>query len=314
MSIKISTSKLKKLNKLVLVVLGPTASGKTKLAVSLASKYKGEIISADSRQVYKGMDIGTGKDLKEYKLTKKKIAYHLIDVVSPKTSFNLAKYQKKAISTIVDILKRKKLPILVGGSGLYLQAVVDNYKLSDSKPNIKRRKYLESLSANDLYLYINKLKASFAKNLNNSDKNNKRRLIRYIEIIEDGETVGKKDKDLFDFLIIGLKPSKNTLKEKIIKRLKERLEKENMINEIKKLKDQGVSWKRLKSFGLEYKYISQYLLNEISYEEMEERLALAICQFAKRQNSWFRRWQKQGRKIHWVEDKKEAEKLLKKYL
>jgi len=299
-------------NNTVLVILGPTASGKTSLAVSLALKYQGEIISADSRQVYKGMDIGTGKDLKEYKVGSKKIPYHLIDVVSPKTSFNLAKYQKKAISSISDILKRKKLPILVGGSGLYLQAVVDNYKLSESKPNIERRNKLELLSVSELYSYITKLKANFAKNLNNSDKNNKRRLIRYIEIIEDGETVSKKDKDLYNFLIIGLKPEKELLKEKIIKRLKERLEKENMLEEVKRLKREGVSWKRLKSFGLEYKYVSQYLLKEISYEEMEERLALAICQFAKRQKSWFKRWQKQGRKIHWIKDIKEAEKLINK--
>ena len=299
-------------NNTVLVILGPTASGKTSLAVSLALKYQGEIISADSRQVYKGMDIGTGKDLKEYKVGSKKIPYHLIDIVSPKTSFNLAKYQKKAISSISDILKRKKLPILVGGSGLYLQAVVDNYKLSESKPNIERRNKLELLSVSELYSYITKLKANFAKNLNNSDKNNKRRLIRYIEIIEDGETVSKKDKDLYNFLIIGLKPEKEILKEKIIKRLKERLEKENMLEEVKRLKNEGVSWKRLKSFGLEYKYVSQYLLKEISYEEMEERLALAICQFAKRQNSWFKRWQKQGRKIHWIRDIKEAERFIDK--
>ncbi len=314
MSIELSTNIEKKQNNLVLVVLGPTSSGKTKLAVSLANKYKGEIVSADSRQVYKGMDIGTGKDLKEYKIAKKKIPYHLIDEVSPKTNYNLAKYQKKAIKTISDILKRDKLPIVVGGSGLYLQAVVDNYQLSESKPNIKRRKYLESLSVNDLYLRLEKLKPKFAESLNNSDKNNKRRLIRYIEIIEDGESISKKDKDLFDFLIIGISTEREEIREKIKKRLKERLEKENMIGEVKKLKKQGVSWKRLKDFGLEYKYISQYLLKEISYEEMEEKLYLAICQFAKRQKSWFKRWEKQGREIHWVKSKSEAEKLLKKKL
>ncbi len=314
MSIKISTSKDKNLNNLVLVILGPTSSGKTSLAVSLASKYDGEIVSADSRQVYKGMDIGTGKDLKEYRIYKKKIVYHLIDVVSPKTSYNLSKYQKKAISTISDIIKRKKLPILVGGSGLYLQAVVDNYSLSKTKPNAKRRKSLELLSVDELYARISKLKDKFAKNLNNSDKNNKRRLIRYIEIIEDGERIAKKNTDLFNFLIIGIKSDKNILKEKIIKRLKDRLEKENMLDEVKRLKEQGLTWKRLKSFGLEYKHVSQYLLNEISYEEMEEKLGLAICRFAKRQNSWFRRWEKQGRKIHWIEDGKKAETLLKQYL
>ncbi len=305
----------KKNNKsLVLVILGPTASGKTKLAVSLADKYKGEIVSADSRQVYKGMDIGTGKDLKEYKIGNKKIPYHLIDEVSPKTNFNLAKYQKKAINAIFDIIKRKKLPILVGGSGLYLQAVVDNYQLSEAKPNKERREYLESLSLNNLYSHLKKLKAKFAQSLNNSDKNNKRRLIRYIEIIENGESITKKNHDLFEFLIIGLKPEKEILKKKIKKRLKERLEKESMIEEVKELKKQGISWKRLKDLGLEYRYISQYLLEEISYEDMEEKLYLAICQFAKRQNSWFKRWEKQGRKIHWIKNITQVEKLLMKKL
>jgi tRNA dimethylallyltransferase len=312
MSIKLSTIKDNKANNLVLVILGPTSSGKTKLAVSLAFKHKGEIVSADSRQVYKGMDIGTGKDLKDYKIRGEKIPYHLIDIVSPKTSFNLVKYQKKAINTISDILKRKKLPILVGGSGLYLQAVVDNYSLSETKIDKERRNYLESLRVNDLYLKLKKLNPSFAKHLNNSDRNNKRRLIRYFEIIEDGETIFKKEKDLFKFLIIGLNPEKEDLRKKIKKRLKERLDKENMIGEIKKLKEQGVTWKRLKSFGLEYKYISQYLLKEISYQEMENSLYLAICQLAKRQYSWFRRWEKQGRKIQWFKNKKEAENFFNK--
>lgn len=312
MSIELSTTKNKRQKNLVLVILGPTASGKTKLAVSLALKYNGEIVSADSRQVYKGMDIGTGKDLKEYKIGRKKIPYHLIDIVSPKTNFNLAKYQKKAIITISDILKRNKLPILVGGSGLYLQAVVDNYELSEVKPNLERRKKLELLNIDKLYLQIKKINPSFASNINESDRKNKRRLIRYLEIVEDGKAFLKKDKDLFNFLIIGLNPEKEILKEKIIKRLKERLEKENMIEEVKRLKKEGVTWKRLKSFGLEYKYISQYLLNEINYQEMEEKLAIAIFQFAKRQNSWFKRWQKQGRKIHWVKNKEEVEKLIEK--
>lgn len=292
---------------LVLVILGATTSGKTSLAVNLARQYNGEIVSADSRQVYKGMDIGTGKDLKEYQ----EVPYHLIDVVKPKTNFNLAKYQKKAIRAILDIIKRRKLPILVGGSGLYLQAVVDNYKLSKMKPNIKRRNELESLSVNDLFLKIEKINLQFAKNINNSDKNNKRRLIRYLEIIKDGKKVFKKDEDLFNFLIIGLKPDKEELKKKIINRLKDRLEKENMIEEVKRLKKEGVTWKRLKSFGLEYKYVSLYLLNKLSYQEMEEKLVLAICQFAKRQDSWFRRWERQGRKIHWFKYKKEAQKYIK---
>jgi len=303
---------LKKKN-LVLVILGPTASGKTSLAISLANKYSGEIVSADSRQVYKGMDIGTGKDLKDYRQGKKITPYHLIDVVSPKTHFNLAKYQKKAIKAISDILNRDKLAILVGGSGLYLQAVVDNYQLSKAKPNQAKRQKLENLSIIDLFLYLKKINPSFANKLNNSEKNNKRRLIRYIEIIEDGQSLAKKNKDKFDFLILGLNYPNNILKERIAKRLKDRLEKEGMIEEVKNLKKAGLTWLRLKSFGLEYRFISKYLLGEISYEEMEEKLLTAIYRFAKRQNTWFRRWEKQGRKINWVKNISEAEKILEKY-
>lgn len=310
MSIKLSTKDKKK----VLVILGPTASGKTSLAVYLANLYNGEIVSADSRQVYKGMDIGSGKDLKEYKVKGKEVPYHLIDVVRPKTSFNLATYQKKAILAIEDILKRSKLPILVGGSGLYLQAVVDNYKLNKVKPDKKKRKEHELLNCKELYNLILEKKESFALKINNSDKQNKRRLIRYLEIVEEGESSFKKGEDLYDFVIIGLSVDKDILRKKIIKRLKERLENEDMVSEVLSLKKSGLSWKKLKSFGLEYKYISQYLLKEIDYSTMENKLATAICQFAKKQNSWFRRWERQGRKIHWLNNKTAAKKLLKKYL
>ncbi|MDD5071963.1 MAG: tRNA (adenosine(37)-N6)-dimethylallyltransferase MiaA [Patescibacteria group bacterium] len=327
----------------IIVVLGPTASGKTTLGVSLARKFNGEIISADSRQVYKGMDIGTGKDLQDYRLeipnskfqipnkiqnpclagrqAKSKtinIPYHLIDVVNPNTKFSLAKYQRLAFKAIDDILRRSKTPIIVGGSGLYLQAVVDNYNLSGTKPDKKLREKLEKESVEDLFLELKNINPKFAERLNGSERKNKRRLIRYLEIMQ-GEEVrplarDRASKSSYDFLLLGLTWPREVLKERIYKRLVERLEKENMVGEVEKLHKDGVSWKRLESFGLEYKYISLYLQGKLTYEEIAEKLNRAIGQFAKRQMTWFRRWEKQGRKINWVTDGKEAERLVKKFL
>ncbi|MDD5031468.1 MAG: tRNA (adenosine(37)-N6)-dimethylallyltransferase MiaA [Patescibacteria group bacterium] len=307
----------------IIVILGPTSSGKTKLGVDLASKFNGEVISADSRQVYKGMDVGTGKDLDEYKIKDKKskiknIEYHLIDVVNPNTRFSLAKYQKLAFGAIEDILKREKTPIIVGGTGLYLQAVVDNYNLSGVRPDKKLREELEKKTVEDLFLALKKINSKFAERLNDSEKKNKRRLIRYLEIMQS-EGVrppigGRTPKAGYDFLLLGLTWPKEVLKERIYKRLIERLEKENMVEEVKKLHEEGVSWKRLESFGLEYKYISLYLQEKLVYEEMVEKLFIATRQFAKKQMTWFKRWEKQGRKIYWVKDKEEAEKLVEKFL
>jgi len=309
---------LKNKNKII-VVLGTTASGKTKLGVDLARKFNGEIISADSRQVYRGMDVGTGKDLDEYK----NIPYHLIDVVNPNTKFSLAKYQKLAFGAIDDILKRGKTPIIVGGTGLYLQAVVDNYNLSGARPDKELREKLEEKSAGELFLELKKINSKFAERLNESEKKNKRRLIRYIEIMQDkgaekkgvSHPIGcETPKAKYDFLLLGLTWPRETLKERIYKRLMERLEKENMVGEVKELHKDGVSWKRLESFGLEYKYISLYLQGKLDYEEMVEKLNIAIRQFAKKQMTWFRRWEKQGRKINWVKDGEEAEKLVREFL
>jgi len=298
----------------VLVILGTTSAGKTSLAVKLAAVFGGEIISADSRQVYKGMDIGTGKDLAEYKVKGKKIKYHLIDVVSPKQKFDLAKYQKLADQAIQDILKRKKLPIIVGGSGLYLQAIVDNYKLSSVKPDLKKRAALEKLSAEELYKKLEKIKPEFTARLNNSDRNNKRRLIRYLEIIENpGVATKTQEESPYEFLVIGLNAPDDILKERIIKRLGDRLE-EGLVEELKRLNRGGVSWEKLISFGLEYKFVSQYIQDKFEYNEMVQRLNTALYRFAKRQKTWFRRWQKQGRKIHWVEDLIDATQKINKWL
>ena len=314
---------LNRKNKIV-AIIGPTASGKTKLGVYLASKFNGEIVSADSRQVYRGMDVGTGKDLDDYvvklkvksgKLKVVKIPYHLIDVVSPKTEFNLAKYQKLAYGAIDDILKRGKLPILVGGSGLYLQAVIDGYVLSEAKPDKKFRDKLEKMDVDKLFSYLQKIDKKAASEMNESDRNNPRRLIRKIEMIKGGEGGEMmKGEKRYDALILGLKPEKEKMEKRIYKRLIERLEEENMIGEVKRLRKQGVSWKRLERFGLEYRFIALYLQKKINHDEMVEQLFIAIRQFAKRQLTWFRRWEEQGERIDWVTSKSEAVKSVKGFV
>ena len=315
---------MKKTKQKIIVILGATATGKTGLAVYLAHKYNGEIISADSRQVYKGMDIGTGKDLKDYKfqykykgkMKTKNTPYHLMDVVSPKTEFNLAKYCKLAEGAIRDVLNRGKVPIIVGGSGLYLQALVDGYDLSSVKAQPKLREKLEKLSAQEIFLLIEKQDKKFAENLNNSEKNNKRHLIRYYENIvnkEKGKLNLFKNKNR-EFLVLGLSRSKEEIDKRIYKRLVERIEKEGMIKEVKALHKKGVTWKRLEDFGLEYRFVSLYLRGKMDLIEMQEKLFIAIRQFAKRQMTWFRRWERQGRKIYWISTKMEANKIIKEYL
>lgn len=298
----------------VLVILGTTSAGKTGLGVKLAAKLNGEIVSADSRQVYRGLDIGTGKDLAAYKIGRKSIPYHLIDVVSPKTQFDLAKYQKLAFKAINDIWRRSRLPIVVGGSGLYLQALVDNYDLSGAQAHSAKRMKWDKMSAARLFALVAKKKPEFASRLNNSDKNNPRRLARYLEIIEAGglEKVGRRASP-YDFLILGLNYPDKFLREKIVQRLLDRLEKEGLVAEVKRLNNEGVSWERLQAFGLEYKFISLHLLGELSYQEMVEKLSIALYRFAKRQKTWFRRWEKQEAKIYWIKDMAAAEKKIKKW-
>ncbi|MDI3496487.1 MAG: tRNA dimethylallyltransferase [Patescibacteria group bacterium] len=299
----------------IVVILGPTASGKTSLGVRLAYDFGGEIISADSRQVYKGMDIGTGKDLPDYNYQGKKIPYHLLDVASPRTNFSVARYQRMAKKVISDVIKRGKLPIIVGGSGLYLQAVIDNYKLSDYKSDKKYRTHLEKLGAEKIYLRIKELNLEFAKRITLSDQSNARRLSRYLELIEKGrDLIMKKDEPIADFLILGKKITDEKMKINIKKRLEQRLDEQGMIEEVRGLKDSGLSYKRLISFGLEYKYIAYYLQGKIDEEKLRTDLVTAIYRFAKKQKTWFKRWEKQGQKIDWIDNYQAAAIIVKKFL
>jgi len=302
----------------VLVILGPTASGKTRLGVELAMALDGEIISADSRQVYQGMDIGTGKDLDEYRLGRKKIKHHLLDVVKPNTKFDLAKYQKLAFKAITEVLGRGHLPIIVGGSGLYLQAVVDNYQLAKVKPDLQQRALWEKLTAEKLFQKISRKKPEFAARLNNSERNNKRRLIRYLEIIESGgqfDSLPAQDNSRpYDFLILGITRPDDVLRERIKQRLIDRLENQGLIEEVRRLHQEGVSWRRLINFGLEYKFVAYYLRGKINKGQLLEQLNTAIYRFAKRQKTWFRRWERQGKGIVWLSDKKPALEITRKWL
>jgi len=321
---KILDDILKKKEKLI-VVLGPTASGKSDLAVKLAKKFNGEIISADSRQVYKGMDIGTGK------ITKKEmqgIPHYLLDAANPKRRFTVAQYQRKALQTINRIYKKGKVPILCGGTGFYIQAVVEGLIIPRVKPDLRLRKNLEKETTEALFKKLKKLDPRRAKNI---DSKNRRRLIRALEIvIKSGKPVPPLQFSVYgsprgeaggpscpagrqavgrDVLIVGIKKSNQKLKVLIKKRLLHRLKK-GMIAEVKKLKNPpaggGLSWKRLDDFGLEYRYIAKYLQGKITKQEMVEKLQKEIEHYAKRQMTWFKR----DKRIHWVSNYREAEKLV----
>lgn len=294
------------MNDKLIVILGPTASGKTDMSIKLAKKFNGEIISADSRQVYKGLDIGSGKITKE---EMREIPHHLLDIASPKRKFTVAQFQKLAVKKIKQIRRRNKLPFLVGGTGFYIQSVVDNIVIPGVKPNWKLRKKLEKKSVEELFIMLKKLDFQRAKTI---DPKNPRRLIRAIEI---ATTIGKPipktslNTQVFkDVLQIGIKKSPKELEKAICKRLLKRLRR-GMIAEVKKLHSEGLSWKRLEELGLEYRFVAQYLQDKIPYEEMVEKLEKAIWRFAKRQTTWFKR----DKRIHWIKNQKEAENLIKKF-
>lgn len=290
----------------LIIILGPTSSGKTRMAVALAKKFNGEIVSADSRQVYRGMDIGTGKDLKEYG----RVPYHLIDVAGPRTRFNVARYQQLANRAIRDIMRRGKLPILTGGTGLYIRAIVDGLSFPAAKPDPALRK---KLSTHTLAALLRKLKTLDPVTHERIDKHNRRRVERAVEIcILTGKPFSEQrgaTPPPYDILQLGIRLPKETLHKKIDARLRERLQ-HGLIREVQKLHKQGLSWKRLDEFGLEYRFAGRYLRGEITLEKMTEELSRAIKDFTKRQMTWFKR----DPRIAWVSSPREVVLQVKAFL
>jgi tRNA dimethylallyltransferase len=293
-----------------LVILGPTASGKTKLAVELAHQLNGEILSADSRMVYKKMDIGTGKDLDEYQFLGKQIPYHLMDLVEPEEPYFISRFQTDFKKAFKDVQTRNKLPIICGGSGLYLEAVLQDYVFTQIPVSPEFKSKLESNSLNDLQLKFQEY--PFHEFKLTADLGTKKRALRALEIIEFltlNPSYSLPISKPLDAFIIGINPHILERKEKIITRLNHRLN-NGLIEEVRSLLNSGISKERLHFFGLEYKFVLAYLEGELTKELLEVRLGIAIQQFAKRQMTYFRKMEKSGLKIHWVQTKKEALEIL----
>ncbi|MBF0446664.1 MAG: tRNA (adenosine(37)-N6)-dimethylallyltransferase MiaA [Magnetococcales bacterium] len=285
----------------LLAVVGPTASGKTRLGVVLAQALAGEIISADSRQVYRGMDIGTGKDLTEYG----RIPHHLIDIVEPGAEFNLFDYQRLAYTAIEDVQARQLLPVLVGGSGLYLDAVLKGYRLVRVPENRDFHERLSQLSLPDLQ---KRLKDARPVLHNVTDLLDKPRLIRAIEIAEGEKPLLAElpPAPALKPLILGIRWDRSVLRQRITQRLQQRLD-AGMVDEVKRLLARGVGHDRLSFYGLEYRFISSFLKGDLDQTTFFESLNRAIHQYAKRQDTWFRRMEKRGSQIIWIDGGAEME-------
>lgn len=285
--------------KRLITILGPTAIGKTPLAAALARRIGGEILSADSRQVYRRMDIGTGKDLSDYA----GVPYHLIDICEPGTRYNLFQYQQDFFDAYQQIESRGAVPILCGGTGLYIEAVLKGYRLSPVPQNQPLRDSLEGKSLTELTQILEELKAKNGSNMHNkTDVDSCQRAIRAIEI----ETYNLENpmpcRELpsVDSLIVGVNIDRELRREKITRRLKARLE-EGMVDEVRGLLDSGIPADDLIYYGLEYKFVTEYIVGRLSYDEMFRQLEIAIHQFAKRQMTWFRGMERRGFTINWID-------------
>lgn len=282
----------------LITILGPTATGKTRLAVELAKLLNGEIISADSRQVYRGMDIGTGKDIEEYSFDGFETPYHLIDIVEPGYEFNVFEFHRDFHKAFKDIISRGKMPIMCGGSGLYLDAIISGYKFSKVPFNEFLRKNLEDLSDEDL---ISKLR-SFGPLHNVTDTLDRHRLVRAIEISE----FERKNKDLqedlpeINSINFGIRFERETIRRRVTERLEYRLD-NGLIEEVRGLLDSGLKPDQLIFYGLEYKYVTMLITGQMEYDEMFTLLNTAIHQYAKKQMTWYRKMEKKGVKIHWID-------------
>ncbi|NOX17975.1 MAG: tRNA (adenosine(37)-N6)-dimethylallyltransferase MiaA [Chlorobi bacterium] len=296
----------------LVTILGPTAVGKTIFAVKLADAFDGEIISADSRQVYKRMDIGTGKDVSDYSINGKTISSHLIDLIEPADEYNLFSFVKDFNQTFEDISKRNKLPFLVGGTGMYLNAVLNKYELKKADFHPKRKEELEKLSDKEL----RKIFLSYEPNPHDTtDVLYRKRMIASVLIHESPEHANLTIAENFNSLVIGVMEDRSEIKKRITARLKKRL-KEGMIEEVKRLLDEGVPAERLKRFGLEYRFVTEHLSGELNYNDMYQKLNSAIHKFAKRQMTWFRKMEREGIEINWMKNDeiRKAEKLIDVFL
>jgi len=306
----------------MIVILGPTASGKTSLAARVAFEFDGEIISADSRQVYKGMDIGTGKDLGDYVIQEKKIPYHLIDIVEPGHEYNLFEFGQDFLKTYREIANRNKLPILCGGSGLYIEAVLRGFHLThvENDPEFENRLRLKT--RDELIKMLEGLRPLH----NTTDILNKERLIRAIEIA-DAEThplgthrgphpptpspEGEEEKEVrpINYTIFGIRFEREHIRKRITERLERRLQ-HGLIEEVQKLLDQGLTPDQLKFYGLEYRFVTMYLQKESTFNEMFRLLNIAIHQYSKRQMTWFRKMERSGFTIHWIDGELDMEEKI----
>lgn len=316
--------KLKTINYKLITILGPTASGKSELAIKLAKKFNGEIVSADSRQVYKSLDIGTGKVTpdtknssnfstgqakKKYIFTHKGIPHYCIDVASPKRRFTVAQYRKLALKAINKIFKKGKVPIFCGGTGFYIQAVVDGIIIPEVKPDWRLRSNLNKFPVEELYKILKKLDPRRAKTI---EKKNPRRLIRAIEIImKTKKPVPPLQKQPLPYpvLMIGIKKSTKELKELIKERFFKWL-RQGLIKEVKNLRKSSLSWKKIEDSGIHYRAVARYLQDKINYQEMIKNSLKELQNYARRQMTWFKR----DKRIHWLKNYQEAEKLIKEFL
>lgn len=287
----------------MITILGPTASGKTSIAAALASRIGGEIISADSRQVYRRMDIGTGKDLADYEVGGKHIPYHLIDIAEPGYKYNLFEYQRDFHTAYDDITSRGRTPVLCGGTGLYIEAVLNGYALSPVPQNQELRDSLSAKSLDELTAMLKALKEQTGSNMHNrSDVDTVQRAIRAIEIETYNLQHPTPEREMpgISSLVIGVDVDRETRRRRISDRLEARLH-EGMIDEVKGLLAEGVSAESLMYYGLEYKFVTEYVTGKTTYNDMLNRLEIAIHQFAKRQMTWFRGMERRGIHINWID-------------
>ncbi len=282
----------------LLTILGPTASGKTPLAANLAFRLNSEVISADSRQVYRGMDLGTGKDLADYQVQGCRIPYHLIDIAAPGYKYNVFEYQRDFLTAYEKLSAEGKIPVLCGGTGLYLESVLRGYRLIPVPENPSLRASLECKSLEELTQIL----SGYKKLHNSTDVDTVKRAVRAIEIEEyyREHPVEERSFPILKSLVVGIDIARDLRRQKITHRLHQRLE-EGMVDEVRNLLEQGISPDDLIYYGLEYKYLTLYVLGKLTYDEMFSELEIAIHQFAKRQMTWFRGMERRGIFIHWID-------------